>query len=230
MRLLTLTIFAASLSQAALLTFEVNTTLDGQPVHATVVFNLTADNILITATNLVDDPISVNSVLTSIEFVLSGAAYSADFFTSSAIQRTIAKAGTFADSGALPTDWVYSRALSTIFLTWNGGSGPDHGVIGGPNGKSGNYDAAKGSIAGNGPHNPFLAITADFNVALKGVTGSQGISDVKLGFNTTGTDIFTAVCTTPGGCGPTPPIPEPSTYALMGAGLLALLAARRARA
>jgi hypothetical protein len=232
MRIAILALASAASTQASILTFQVNSSLSGEPVNAAVAIELSANRISVNAENFAANPTSVKSVLTSIEFTLSGGAFSDDAFSSSAILRTIAKGGTYTDSVLTKTDWIYARTGNTILLSWNAGSGPDHGIIG-PAGPKGTYSSSKGSIAGNAPHNPFIAEEANFLIELKGASVYTGLSDVKLGFNTTGTDLFTATCTTSGGCLPPsiPPsgVPEPSTYLLLGTGLAAVLGWNRFR-
>jgi hypothetical protein len=57
-----------------------------------------------------------------------------------------------------------------------GSSGPAHLGIGGP-GAGNKYSNAKGSIAGNKPHNPFLAGNATFNLHINGLTESSSIKN-----------------------------------------------------
>jgi len=231
MRLVFLVLAFAATLPASILTFQVDSTLSGEPVNAAVAIGLTANRISINAENFAANPTSVKSVLTSIEFTLSGGTFSDDAFSSSAILRTIAKGGSYTDSALTSTDWIYARTGNTILLSWNAGSGPDHGIIG-PAGSKGTYSSSKGSIAGNAPHNPFIAEEANFLIELKGASVYTGLSEVKLGFNTTGTDKFTATCTTVGGClPPLPPsgVPEPSTYVLIGTGLAAAIGWKRFR-
>lgn len=217
--LLTFGLLAAGLNLgAATLTFE--SPSGGQ--HGTAVFQTSNNQLLITLTNLVANPSAVTNVLTSLQFTLEAGTYSGGSMTSSGIPRTVAKNGSYTDAGAKTTDWVYSRTLLNAVLSWNNGSGPDEGIIGDPN-NSNVYGNANNSITGNGPHNPFLAKSATFTVALNGVDQYTGISNVKLGWGTSdsvlGTTIVNASCTTAGGCNPTAPalVPEPSSVFLVAA-------------
>jgi hypothetical protein len=79
-----------------------------------------------------------------------------------------------------------------------------------PPGPGNVYSNANGSIAGNGPHNPFLAENATFAITFFGVTQ---VSNVVFSF---GTEAGTNV----------PAIPDSSaTVALLGLGLMGLAVA-----
>jgi hypothetical protein len=64
------------------------------------------------------------------------------------------------------------------------GAGPAHLVIGPPGG-GGTYSNAKGSIAGNGPHNPFLDQSATFKITGLGITPNSTITAATFSFGTT---------------------------------------------
>ena len=69
-------------------------------------------------------------------------------------------------------------------LSGAGHAGPAHTLIGAPAADN-KYDAAGGSIKGNGPHNPFLNQTATFNLNVLGVTADTTITSVCFQFGTT---------------------------------------------
>jgi hypothetical protein len=66
-----------------------------------------------------------------------------------------------------------------------------------------------GSIAGNGPHNPFLFETAMFDINISGVTSNSTISNVVFSFGTKPEFVD-------GVPGTTPPVPEPASILLLG--------------
>ena len=158
-------------------------------------------------TNLQDNPTSVIQSLSDFELTLSTGQTSASLTSSSALERTIASNGTFTNGAVVSTGWAADlsdigvHVLGTLI-------GPAHTLIGGPDG-SNVYSNANGSIAGNGPHNPFLAGTATFDLAVLGVTDDSLVTEVTFSFGTTeGNDVTI-----------TRRVPEPSTLLLLGAGL-----------
>src|ERR1035437_10979430 len=99
-------------------------------------------------------------------------------------------------------------------------SGPSQTIIG-PGGPTGVYSNANASIAGNGPHNPFLNRTATFTFAVGGVTADTSVTAATFSFGTTAGDNVRGTTCSTGDCGGTQQdIPEPLSMFLMGAGLL----------
>ena len=90
-------------------------------------------------------------------------------------------------------------------------------LIGGP-GASLHYTSANGSIAGNGPRNPFLAGIATFTLNITGVT-TTSVSGVNFSFGTAAGDNVPGVQVTDGG----------TTALLLGAALAGIGWFRRKR-
>jgi hypothetical protein len=118
-----------------------------------------------------------------------------------------------------PTGWGAGHSGSTITVCVicafgiNAPAGPDQTIVGGTG--SGAYANANGSIAGNGPHNPFLAGTVTFTLVVPGVTANSTFSNVVVQFGTTATP--------PG----TQQVPEPASMFLLGTGLIGVAAGFR---
>lgn len=201
----------ASAGEASVITFTIpsGTTVGGQPVAATATITTSLNDVLIQLTNLQANPTSVIQNLSDFELVLSTGQTAATLSSSSALARTIASGGTFTDGGIVSTGWAADVGDIGVHVLGTA-IGPAHTLIGGPNGSS-VYSNANGSIAGNGPHNPFLTGTTTFDLAVLGVTGESFVRSVTFSFGTT-----------PGVNVPGTRIPEPSTLLLLGAGLVLL--------
>ena len=89
--------------------------------------------------------------------------------------------------------------------------------------------AGAGSIAGNGPHNPFLDGTAMFTLDVPGVTSATTVTSAIFSF---GTSSDCDLCTAPGTPRNNPTVPEPGTYVMIavGLGLVGLAQLRRSKA
>ena len=168
--------------------------------------------------------VSVIQNISGVYFQVSG--YNGGAVSLSASNSTqstdINNAGAASLQGGLnPTGWAAGHSGSTITACVicafgiNSPAGPDQTIIGGTG--SGTYANANGSIAGNNPHNPFLAGTVTFTLVVPGVTVNSVFSDVVIQFGTTAT----------------PPeivqTPEPASMLLMGTGLMGAAAGFRRR-
>src|SRR5262245_2667169 len=133
----------------------------GGPVSAEAVFTTSANTLSITLTDLQANPTDVAQLLSDLSFTIgNGGSFTGSSLTSGTGQEiTVAGDGTFTLGGTVAAGWVYSNANSTSglldVLAGPGHAGPAHLLIG-PPGPGGTYGNANGSIAGNGPHNPFL--------------------------------------------------------------------------
>jgi hypothetical protein len=188
-------------------------TTGGQPVDASATFDITAGQIGITLTNLQANPTSVVQNLSDLSFmVVSGSLDGSTLKSSSGNEITVNKDSTTSPGGTgVSTGWAYTGAGSQGLLDVLGTTiGPAHLIIG-PPGPGGVYSNANGSIAGNGPHNPFLDQTASFTITGTGITADSRITGVVFSFGTTE------------GANHVPAVPEPSTLAIAGLGGLGLL-------
>jgi hypothetical protein len=186
--------------------------------NAEAVFVTSANQLTVTLRNLQADPQSVAECISALVFGVSEGT-SVGLISGSGVERSIASGGSFSDGSAVAAGWVLSGSVSSLtlnVLSGTGHAGPAHTIIGGPAG-SGDYDSANGSIANNGPHNPFLAGDVVFILNIPGLTSDGIIENVFFQFGTA--DGANRVPGRPG----IPSVPDGgSTVALLGAALTGL--------
>ena len=127
-------------------------------------------------------------------------------------ELTVNGNGTFNIGANLTTvaavGWFYSptaTAGTLDVLSGPGHAGPAHLIIGPPGGPT--YSNADGSIAGNGPHNPFLNQSASFTLTAPNVSSDTPITGVTFSFG------ITAGVEIPGV--PVAAVPEPGSIVLL---------------
>lgn len=194
----------------------------------TILNGVTGDTVTVTLINHEADPTSVAQNITGFSFRLSD---SVGFISATGITEsnnnvnniTVASGGSFTTaSNVADTGWTLTPSATTFSITALGPSQPKQTIIGPPGG-GGTYDAAGGSIAGNGPHNPFINQSATFVFTIPSLTTDTHtpftVSNVVFSFNTSaGSELDGS-----------PGVPEPMTLGLTGAGLAALYFLRRRR-
>jgi hypothetical protein len=119
-----------------------------------------------------------------LDFTLSSGQKSGTLLTSSGQEITVNGGGSFALGGSVSTGWgLNNNVAGGLQLDALGFVGPSHLIIGPPGGPT--YANANGSIAGNGPHNPFLNQTASFTLSIPGLTADSRVTSATFSFGTT---------------------------------------------
>ena len=209
----------AMAAHAGTFTFETAagaTESGGNAVDAKAIVTTGAGTVTVQLFNLLVNPTTVAQNISDFDFALSGTTSLGSLASSSGQDITVASNGTFTLGSTVATGWAFtSPTAGSYLLNVLGAAGPTHTILGAP-GAGGTYSNANGSIAGNGPHNPFLNQSATFTLNITGVTTDTTVSSAIFSFGTAAGD------NVPGGSGPNSTVPEPVSLSLVGSGLLAL--------
>jgi MYXO-CTERM domain-containing protein len=174
--------------------------------------------------NMLPDIKNAGQLLTDVQFTTALGVVT--LTSSNGTEVNIDGSGSATLGSSVPTGWAFGSLSTNTWLLCvictgspSTQTAPAHGIV--PNQSS--YPQANSSIAGNGPHNPFLESGATFNFITTTVLpvdpSLDPFSNVFISFGTTFGELST-----------TESAPEPFTTLLAGAGLIALgLIGRRRR-
>jgi hypothetical protein len=206
---------AVGISRAAVITYHTpaGSELDDLPVHAEAEFTTGNGQLTIELRNLQADPRSVIQNVSDLFFKVSTGQTDGTIASSLGVPREIDGDGGYDDGAPVDTGWklesVVLDDMTFFHLVVLGTTiGPAHTLIGPPNAGTDNYDDAKGSIAGNMPHNPFLAEEATFVIDIEGLTANSTVTDAIFSFGTEAGENIVGV-------------PEPAALTLAGLALVA---------
>jgi len=214
-----------------------SSTVDGA-VSAKATFDLsTTGHIIVTLTNLLQNPKSDGQLNSGLTFSVSNVTGAATTVNTGNIS-TLSNGGSYTAgvTDAL-TRWAVSQpAANTIHLTTLTGGQPNRLIIG-PD-SDGDFNPNTGSYSNANPsvinHTPSVLGTATFDITVPGVLTASQIANVIFQFGTDeGSRLVTACnaadtsCGGGGGGGSGGEVPEPATFLLLAAGLPTLRAFRK---
>lgn len=222
MKNLLLTILAAATLSAGTIQITYDNGLAGDNKRtATVNATFNTNSLTLVINGIVNNINSVGQGVSGVDFSIVGGLTGTLASTSGQLVD-VAGDGTATNVSGNP-DW-FQGAANDFATTALGSSGPDHVLIGAPNG-SNVYSNANGSIKTSQSHKPFVREQITLVYTITGLTSTSNFSGFQLAFGT-GPDWVTI----PNDRIPpneVPNIPEPATYAMMGGALIGLAFLRK---
>jgi hypothetical protein len=154
-------------------------------VNASATFTTSANTLTVTLTDLLANPTSVGQLVSDLIFRLSSGQTTGTLSSSSGQLVSISSTGAATVGATTTTGWGLNNNVSGgLQLDALGFVGPA-GLIVGPSGPGGVYTNANGSIAGNGPHNPFINGTATFSLMIAGLLATDSVTSALFSLGTT---------------------------------------------
>jgi len=199
----------------------------GEPVSTSAEFTTSTGLLSINLTNLLTGIKDVGQALSDLSWTFDSSLVGTALSSSSGNTIDVHSDGTYTSSGLNATGWELDSTGLRICALCADIAGPSRLILGPPDG-SNVYSSANSSIAGNGPHNPFLNGTVNFQIAVAGLTADSTVTSATFSFGTTEGSLVPGGCVGDcGGGGPPAAIPEPSTWLLLSGGGLLFAFGRR---
>jgi hypothetical protein len=201
----------AGAAQATSFTFTV-TGGCSEACSGTAVITPGAGTLTVVLTDTQANPHSAGDLLSSIEITPSGGPGTTTGLTQAGQLITVtSNTGPYGTSPGPPTHWGVGVEGSQIVLETAGpfavGGKPINMIIGPPNG-SGNYSNGNASVV-DGQFSPYINGTGTFVISDSAITAATTIAGVTFDFGTAPDTFLPGV-----------PVPEPSSFALLGLGFM----------
>jgi hypothetical protein len=182
------------------------------PVSARAVFTTYENRLSVDITNLFIDPMSIIQNISGLGFSIDTGQGSGTVTSSSGMERNVNPDGSMTNWGMASTGWALFLVPDGLKLDVLGTTyAPGRTLIGAP-ASSRKYESADASIWQDPTHNPFLANTIHFDIAISGLSEYSAVNSTAFFFGITDAVKVNGVEVIPA--------PEPGSTALIAGGLM----------